>query len=135
MRGCTRRPAPRPGWRRPPRAGSPGRRCDLRSGPFSGPGPTARMGENRGRAGRPRTHEGARRMRNAVQLITYADRLGGDLRGLREVLTGPLGGLFGGVHVLPFFTPYDGADAGFDPADHRAVDPRLGTWTDVEALA
>jgi sucrose phosphorylase len=74
-------------------------------------------------------------MRNAVQLITYADRLGGDLRGLREVLTGPLGGLFGGVHVLPFFTPYDGADAGFDPADHREVDPRLGTWADVEALA
>jgi sucrose phosphorylase len=74
-------------------------------------------------------------MRNAVQLITYADRLGGDLRGLREVLTGPLGGLFGGVHVLPFFRPYDGADAGFDPADHREVDPRLGTWADVEALA
>ena len=74
-------------------------------------------------------------MRDAVQLITYADRFGGDLRGLRELLTGPLGGLFGGVHVLPFFRPYDGADAGFDPADHREVDPRLGTWSDLEALA
>ncbi|HVN10476.1 MAG TPA: sucrose phosphorylase [Kineosporiaceae bacterium] len=74
-------------------------------------------------------------MRNKVQLITYADRLGGDLPGLRNVLTGRLAGLFGGVHVLPFFRPYDGADAGFDPADHREVDPRLGTWDDVAALA
>jgi sucrose phosphorylase len=69
-----------------------------------------------------------------AQLITYADRLGGDLRGLRALLAGPLGGLFGGVHVLPFFDPIDGADAGFDPIDHREVDPRLGTWDDVEAL-
>jgi sucrose phosphorylase len=71
----------------------------------------------------------------AVELITYADRLGGDLPGLRRVLAGPLAGLFGGVHVLPFFDPFDGADAGFDPRDHTAVDPRLGTWDDVAALA
>ena len=70
-----------------------------------------------------------------VELITYADRLGTDLAGLREVLDGPLAGLFGGVHVLPFFHPYDGADAGFDPQDHAEVDPRLGDWADVAALA
>jgi sucrose phosphorylase len=70
-----------------------------------------------------------------VELITYADRFGGDLAGLRKVLDGPLGGLFGGVHVLPFFRPYDGADAGFDPEDHTEVDPRLGSWDDVAALA
>ncbi len=73
-------------------------------------------------------------MRNQVQLVTYADRLAGSLPGLRELLTGPLAGVFGGVHVLPFFTPFDGADAGFDPADHREVDPRLGTWEDLAAL-
>ncbi len=73
-------------------------------------------------------------MRDQVQLITYADRLGGSIPGLRQVLDGPLAGLFGGVHVLPFFRPSDGADAGFDPADHREVDSRLGTWDDVEAL-
>jgi len=75
-------------------------------------------------------------MRNRVQLITYADRLGGSLPALAELLGpgGLLGGLFGGVHVLPFFTPYDGADAGFDPVDHLTVDPRLGTWEDVRAL-
>jgi sucrose phosphorylase len=74
-------------------------------------------------------------VKNQVQLITYADRLAGDLPGLRSLLTGRLAGLFGGVHVLPFFRPFDGADAGFDPADHREVDPRLGTWDDVAALA
>ena len=74
-------------------------------------------------------------MRNQVQLITYADRLGGTLAGLRELIRGPLAGLFGGVHLLPYFTPIDGADAGFDPTDHTEVDPRLGTWEDVAALA
>lgn len=73
-------------------------------------------------------------MRNEVQLIAYADRLGGSLPGLARLLDGPLVGLFGGVHVLPFFLPYDGADAGYDPVDHMRVDRRLGTWDDVAAL-
>jgi sucrose phosphorylase len=74
-------------------------------------------------------------MRDTVQLITYADRLGGDLAGLKSLLDGEFRGLFGGIHVLPFFDPIDGADAGFDPIDHRRVDPRLGDWADVGALA
>jgi sucrose phosphorylase len=69
--------------------------------------------------------------RENVQLIAYADRFGGSLAGLHEILDGPLEGLFAGVHVLPFFTPFDGADAGFDPVDHTEVDPRLGSWDDV----
>ncbi|MCC2314124.1 sucrose phosphorylase [Cellulomonas xiejunii] len=69
------------------------------------------------------------------QLITYADRLAGDLPGLRALLDGPLAGAFDGVHVLPFYTPFDGVDAGFDPRDHTQVDPRLGTWQDVRALS
>ena len=73
-------------------------------------------------------------MRNAVQLICYVDRLGGTLPGLRRLLAGRLAGLFGGVHLLPFFHPIDGADAGFDPIDHTEVDARLGTWGDVKAL-
>ncbi|WP_062292126.1 sucrose phosphorylase [Demequina phytophila] len=74
--------------------------------------------------------------RNAVQLITYADRLAGDLPGLARLLASPpWSEAFGGVHILPFFTPYDGADAGFDPVDHTAVDPRLGGWEDVRAVA
>ncbi len=74
-------------------------------------------------------------MKNQVQLITYVDRLSGaGLAALRELLRGPLRGLFGGVHLLPFFVPIDGADAGFDPIDHACVDTRLGTWEDVRSL-
>ncbi len=69
-----------------------------------------------------------------VELIAYSSRFGGNLAGLRAVLAGPLGGVFAGVHVLPFFTPFDGADAGFDPIDHTQVDSRLGSWGDVAAL-
>lgn len=57
------------------------------------------------------------------------------MEGLSRLLDGPLEGLFGGVHVLPFFTPIDGVDAGFDPIDHTTVDVRLGTWSDVSRLA
>lgn len=72
--------------------------------------------------------------RRGLQLIAYADRFGGSISGLRNLLDGPFSGIFSGVHILPFFTPYDGADAGFDPQDHAAVDPRLGSWHDVAAL-
>jgi sucrose phosphorylase len=75
-------------------------------------------------------------MRNGVQLITYADRFGGGgINTVRELLTGPLEGVFTGVHLLPFYTPFDGADAGFDPINHRRVDPRLGDWSDVAELS
>jgi sucrose phosphorylase len=73
-------------------------------------------------------------MSDGVSLIAYADRLAGDLPGLRRLLAGPLAG-FAGVHLLPFYVPFDGADAGFDPADHLTVDPRLGHWDDLVALA
>ena len=73
-------------------------------------------------------------MKNQVQLIAYADRLAGDLKQLKALLRGPLESVFGGVHLLPFFVPIDGADAGFDPIDHTRVDPRLGDWGDVRAL-
>jgi len=74
-------------------------------------------------------------MKNTVQLITYADRLGGgDIHALRQLLKGPLAGLFGGIHILPFYYPIHGADAGFDPIDHKQVDPSLGTWEDIKQL-
>ncbi|KQW42340.1 MULTISPECIES: sucrose phosphorylase [unclassified Roseateles] len=81
-------------------------------------------------------------MKNQVQLITYVDRLGGqrdgaDLARLKRLLCepgSPLHGVFGGVHLLPFFHAIDGADAGFDPIDHTQVDPRLGQWADLKAL-
>jgi sucrose phosphorylase len=75
-------------------------------------------------------------MTNKVQLIAYVDRLsGGGFRELQTLLDGPFEGLFGGIHLLPFFMPIDGADAGFDPIDHTRVDPRLGGWEDVRRLS
>jgi len=74
-------------------------------------------------------------MKNKVQLITYVDRLGGGtIAELHRLLKGPLDGLFGGVHLLPFYYPINGADAGFDPIDHTQIDPCLGNWADIKAL-
>jgi sucrose phosphorylase len=74
-------------------------------------------------------------VKNQVQLITYIDRLSsGGIKELSNLLRGPLQGAFGGVHLLPFFHPIDGSDAGFDPIDHTVVDPRLGSWEDLRSL-
>jgi hypothetical protein len=70
------------------------------------------------------------------QLITYAGRLAGSLSGLTALLRSRLlRDAFRDVHILPFYQPYDGADAGFDPQDHTAVDSRLGAWADIRDLA
>ncbi len=74
-------------------------------------------------------------MKNKVQLIAYVDRFsGGDLKDLDEVLKGALKGVFGAIHLLPFFYPIDGEDAGFDPIQHTLVDPRLGDWEDIKKI-
>ena len=74
-------------------------------------------------------------MENRVQLITYVDRLGGGgIAELQALLANRFADLFGGVHLLPFYDPIDGADAGYDPSDHTWVDPHLGTWDEVKAL-
>lgn len=70
-----------------------------------------------------------------TQLVTYADRLAGDLAGLQQLLGQHLDGAFSGIHILPFFTPIDGSDAGFDPSNHCEVDPRLGTWAEIAQIA
>jgi len=47
-------------------------------------------------------------MKNKVQLITYVDRLAeGGLSDLDQLLRGPLAGVFGGVHLLPFIQEWD----------------------------
>jgi sucrose phosphorylase len=75
-------------------------------------------------------------MRNCVHLITYANRLGGNrLEDLGHLLDSSLKDIFGGVHILPFFNPINGADAGFDPIDHSAVDPTIGTWDHIATLS
>jgi sucrose phosphorylase len=72
-------------------------------------------------------------MKNNVQLITYADRLGGsDIKALHRLLKGPLAGLSGGVHILPFYYPIHGADAGF--VNRGSDDIELGHWSIIIRL-
>jgi len=70
-------------------------------------------------------------------LITYADqvRAPGEapLRTLGRLLDGPLAGTTSAVHLLPFYPAT--SDDGFSVADYLAVDPALGAWEDVAALA
>lgn len=74
-------------------------------------------------------------MKNNVQLITYIDRLTGEgIPALNNLLSQQFSGLFSGVHLLPFYYPIDGSDAGFDPIDHTQVDSRLGRWKDIKEL-
>jgi sucrose phosphorylase len=69
-----------------------------------------------------------------ASILVYAERVGGNLGEIEKLLAGPLSA-FTGVHVLPFFHPYDGHDAGFDPIDHTIVDPRLGDWSDFKRIS
>jgi sucrose phosphorylase len=71
---------------------------------------------------------------SGASVLVYAERVGGSLGHIEKLLQGPLKD-FTGIHVLPFFHPYDGDDAGFDPIDHSIVDPRLGDWTDFKRIS
>ncbi|MEQ8628610.1 sucrose phosphorylase [Ekhidna sp.] len=75
-------------------------------------------------------------MNNKVQLITYADRFGdGDIASLHRLVKQELSDVVRGIHLLPFFFPIDGADAGYDPHDNRVVDARIGSWSDVQNVS
>ena len=64
-------------------------------------------------------------VKNKVQLITYPDSLGGDLKTLADVLETRLDGVFqGGIHILPPF-PSSG-DRGFAPLTYLEIEPSFG---------
>ncbi len=72
-------------------------------------------------------------LQNKIQLIAYPDRMGGNLAGLFEILESHFSGAIGGVHILP---PYpSNADGGFSPLTHKEIDPKYGTWADVERIS
>ncbi|HEY9054435.1 MAG TPA: alpha-amylase family glycosyl hydrolase, partial [Rectinemataceae bacterium] len=72
-------------------------------------------------------------MKNGIQLITYPDSLGGDLDSLNNLLNERFAGLFAaGVHILPPFP--SSSDRGFAPITYYQIDPRFGTWKDIEAI-
>jgi sucrose 6(F)-phosphate phosphorylase len=73
------------------------------------------------------------KLKNQVQLITYADSLGGDLKTLNHVLIKYFPDVFkGGIHILPPF-PSSG-DRGFAPLTYLEIDPKFGTWEDIREI-
>ena len=71
-----------------------------------------------------------------IGYVCYADRFAGSLPGIRrhlDYLT-ELGVTY--LHLMPLLRPRDGEnDGGYAVADYGAVDPRIGTMTDLQALA
>lgn len=72
-------------------------------------------------------------LKNQVQLITYPDSLGGNLKTLHETLKKHFYDVFkGGIHILPPF-PSSG-DRGFAPLTYLEIDPKFGTWEDIRCI-
>lgn len=72
-------------------------------------------------------------LNNKVQLITYPDSLGGNLKELHQLLDQHFSDIFtGGVHILPPF-PSSG-DRGFAPLNYLEIDPSFGDWDDIKAI-
>lgn len=71
-----------------------------------------------------------------VILITYGDLIHSNglspLQTLAKVCDDYLEGTINTIHILPFF-PYS-SDRGFSIIDFETVDPRLGTWEDIEDM-
>lgn len=72
-------------------------------------------------------------LKNKVQLITYPDSFGGNLRNLNQALREWFPGVFeGGIHILP---PYPSSgDRGFAPLTYLEIDPTFGNWEDVREI-
>ncbi|WP_139902066.1 sucrose phosphorylase [Clostridium thermarum] len=72
-------------------------------------------------------------VKNMVQLITYPDSLGGNLKSLNSLLQKYFLDIFkGGVHILPPF-PSSG-DRGFAPLTYLEIEPKFGTWEDIKTI-
>ena len=72
-------------------------------------------------------------VKNMVQLITYPDSLGGDLKRLSQVLEQYFPNTFeGGIHILPPF-PSSG-DRGFAPLTYMEIEPKFGSWEDIKKI-
>ena len=72
-----------------------------------------------------------------IAIITYADTITEPgqvpLDTLHELVDDLTGDVVTVVHVLPFYPA--SSDGGFAVSDHRAVDPRLGSWADIRDLS
>lgn len=70
---------------------------------------------------------------NKVQLITYPDSLGGDLKGLYSILKNNFADVVHSVHILPYYP--SSADRGFSTITHGEVASEFGTWEDIQKIA
>lgn len=72
-------------------------------------------------------------IKNQVQLITYPDSLGGNLKNLSFVLENYFPNLFmGGIHILP---PYPSSgDRGFAPLTYLEIASQFGNWDDIKHI-
>ncbi len=71
-----------------------------------------------------------------IGYVCYADRFAGTLQGVRRHLDYlvELGVTY--LHLMPLLRPREGdSDGGYAVADYGQVDPRIGTMTDLQALA
>jgi amylosucrase len=71
-----------------------------------------------------------------IGYVCYADRFAGSLPGVRQHLDylAELGVTY--LHLMPLLRPRGGEnDGGYAVADYDAVDPRVGTMADLQALA
>jgi len=80
---------------------------------------------------------GSRVSEKDIVLITYGDMVqeAGDapLSTLTKFLEQRVGDVINTVHILPFY-PYS-SDDGFSVIDYKAVDPTLGSWSDVAEMS
>src|SRR5690606_32508772 len=73
-----------------------------------------------------------------IVLITYGDLLRSEGKTPLSALNAFLetmrrrAPVFNTLHILPFF-PYT-SDRGFSVTDYRSVDPKLGSWKDIEEI-
>ncbi|MBF0276936.1 MAG: sugar phosphorylase [SAR324 cluster bacterium] len=71
-----------------------------------------------------------------ILLISYGDQIQSsgraDIQTLHRFLKRHLKGRINGVHLLPFY-PYS-SDDGFSVIDYWQVDPKKGTWQDIQQL-
>jgi amylosucrase len=70
-----------------------------------------------------------------IGYVCYADRFAGSLPGVREHLDYLTDLGISYLHLMPLLRPRDGDnDGGYAVEDYGAVDPRIGTMADLEAL-
>ncbi len=72
-------------------------------------------------------------IKNKVQLITYPDSLGGNIKELHNVINTHFKNCFeGGIHILP---PYPSSgDRGFAPISYFEIEKTFGTWEDINSF-